>query len=43
MTKRLMTMFFSNPTLALMREHQNYKNMDKIKALLTELLYGKVI
>ena len=43
MTKRSMTMFFNYPTLAPMREYQNYKNMDKMRALLTELLYGKII
>ncbi len=42
MTKRSMTMFFSNPTLASMREHLSYKNMDEMWALLTELTYGKV-
>ena len=43
MRKRLMTMFFSNPILILIWEHLSYKNIDKIKALLTKLLYGKVI
>ncbi len=42
MTKRSMRMFFSNPTLAPMREHLSYKNVDGMKALLTELPYGKV-
>ena len=42
MMKKLITMFFSNPTLALMREYLSYKNVDKMGALLTELLYGKV-
>ncbi len=34
--------FFNNPDLAPMREHLSYKNVDKIRALLTELPYGKV-
>ena len=42
MTKKLITMFLSNPTLAPIWEHLSYKNVDKIKALLTELLYNKV-
>ncbi len=42
-TKGLMTMFFSNPTLTLMQEYLSYKKVDKIWALLTELLYSKVI
>ncbi len=43
MTKGSMTMFFSNLTLAPMREHLSYKNMDEMRVLLTELPYGKVI
>ena len=43
MTKRLITIFFSNPTLAPMWEHLSYKNVDKMRALLTELPYDKVI
>ncbi len=42
MTKRLMTMFFSNLTLAPMREYLSYKNVDKMRALLTKLPYSKV-
>ncbi len=42
MTKGSMTIFFSNPTLAPMREHLSYKNVDEMRALLTELLYSKV-
>ncbi len=42
MTKGLMIMFFSNPTLASMWEHLSYKNVDKMKTLLTKLPYGKV-
>ncbi len=42
MTKGSMTMFFSNHTLASMREHLSYKNMDKMRALLIELPYGKI-
>ncbi len=42
MTKESMTMFFSNPTLAPMWEHLSYKNVDEMRALLTELLYDKV-
>ena len=41
-TKRSMTISFSNPTLAPMQKHLNYKNMGKIRALLTKLQYGKV-
>ncbi len=42
MTKESMTMFFSNPTLALIQEHLSYKNMDKMRALLIKLPYGKI-
>ncbi len=42
MTKGLMGMFFNNPDLAPMREHLSYKNVDEMRALLTELPYGKV-
>ena len=41
--KRLMTIFFINLDLASMQEHLSYKDMDEMKALLTELLYGKII
>ncbi len=37
-----MTMFFSNSTLALMREHLSYKNADKMSTLLIEISYSKV-
>ena len=43
MPKRSMTMFFTNLNLALMQAHLSYKNVDKIRALLTELLYTRVI
>lgn len=43
MTKGSMTIFFINLNLAPMQEHLNYKNMDKMRALLTELPYSKVI
>ena len=43
MTKKSMIMFFSNPTLTYIWKYCNYKNMDKIKTLLIELPYGKVI
>ena len=36
-------MFFRNSTLALMQKYLSYKNIDKIKALLTKLSYDKVI
>ncbi len=42
MMKGSMTMFFSNPTLAPIREYLSYKNIDEIKTLLTELRYGKI-
>ncbi len=42
MTKGSMGMFFNNPDLASMREHLSYKSVDEMKALLTELPYGKV-
>ena len=38
-----MGMFFNNLDLAPMREHLSSKSVDEIRALLTELLYGKVI
>lgn len=41
-TKRSMTIFFTNPDLAPMREHLSYKNADKMKVLLIELPYSKV-
>ncbi len=37
-----MTIFFSNPTLAPMREHLSYKNVDKMRTLLIELTYDNV-
>ena len=42
MTKRSIGRFFNNPDLALMREHLNYKNMNEMRPLLTELPYSKV-
>lgn len=42
MTKRSMTIFFTNSNLASMREYLSYKNVDKMRALLTELLYSKI-
>lgn len=41
-TKRSIKMFFNNPDLTSIRKYLSYKNVDKIKALLTELPYGKV-
>ena len=44
MTKELMTIFLvTNLTLTTMWEHLSYKNMDKMKALLTQLSYYQVI
>ena len=43
MTKRSMEMFFNNPDLVPMREHLSHKSVDEMRALLTELPYGKVI
>ena len=37
-----MIIFFSNPILAFIWKHLSYKNVDEMRALLTELLYGKV-
>ncbi len=42
MTKKSMTMFFSNPNLALMREHLSYKNVDEMRVLLIEFSYDKI-
>ena len=42
MTKRSIKMFFNNPDLALIQEYLSYKSMDEMRALLTELPYGKV-
>ena len=42
MTKSLMRMFFNNPDLASMREHLSFKSVDEMRALLTQLPYGKV-
>ncbi len=42
MTKGSMTIFFSNHTLAPMRKHLSYKNVDEMRALLIELPYSKV-
>ena len=42
MIKGLMEMFFNNPDLAPIWKYLSYKNMDKIRPLLTELLYGKI-
>ena len=41
-TKKLMTIFFNNPILPPMQKYLTYKNMDKIKAWLTELPYDKI-
>ena len=43
MINRLLTIFFINPNLALIREYLSYKNVDKIRHLLTKLPYSKVI
>lgn len=37
-----MGIFFNNFDLALIQKHLSYKNMDKMRALLTELPYSKV-
>ena len=42
MMKGLMRIFFNNPGLVLMREYFSYKSVDKMRILLTELLYSKV-
>ena len=42
MSKRSMKRIFNNPDLVPMREYLSYKSIDKIRVLLTELLYGKV-
>ena len=42
MTKESMRMFFSNLTLALLQKHLSYKNVDKMRALLKGLSYGKI-
>lgn len=42
MTKKLMTIFFTNPNLTLMQEHLSYKNIDEMRTLFIELLYSKV-
>lgn len=41
-TKWSMTILFSNFNLAHIKKYRNYKNKDKIRALLTKLLYDKV-
>ena len=43
MTKESMKMFFNNLDLVSIWKHLSYKNIDEIKALLTELPYSKVI
>ena len=44
MIKELMTIFLvTNLTLTPMRKYLSYKNVDKMKALLTELSYYQVI
>lgn len=40
--KELINIFFNNPNFVLMQQYLSYKNLDKIKMLLTELLYNKV-
>ena len=42
MTKRSMTMFFSNPTLAPIWEYLSFKNVAKMRALSIKLLYDKL-
>lgn len=42
MIKKLIIIFFSNSTLVSMWKHLSYKNIDKIRALLTKLSYNKV-
>lgn len=41
--KRLLKMTFNNPNFVSMRKNLNYKNVDKIKTLLTKSSYIKVI
>ena len=42
MSKESMDMFFSNLDLVPMWKRLNYKNVNKMQALLTKLPYGKV-
>lgn len=42
-TKSSIVIFFTNLNLAFIWKHPRYKNIDKIKDLLTKLLYGRVI
>lgn len=42
MTKGSIEIFFRNPNLISMQKYLSYKNMNKIKVLLMELLYDKV-
>lgn len=43
MTKKLIERFFNNPNLIFIQEYASYKNMDKIKTLLSKLSYDKII
>lgn len=42
MTKRSVGIFFNNPDLVPIREYLSYKIVDKMRALITKLPYGKV-
>ena len=43
MLKGLIDMFFNNFDLAPMQKHLSHKNINKMRTLLTKLLYGSVI
>ena len=43
MTKKLMIILFTNLNLIFMQEYLSYKNVNKIRILLTKLPYNKVI
>ena len=40
--KKLIAIFFNNFDMVVILKYQSYKNVDKIKALLTKLLYDKI-
>lgn len=42
MRKRSITIFFNNLNFISMQKHLNYKNINKIRVLLTKLPYSKV-
>lgn len=43
MTKESIGMFFNNPNLAPIWEYLSYKNLNKMRGMLTKLPYSKVI